>query len=112
LAEYPRLLYRKGSEEEVQGRKCDLLRAESAEHEAEALEDGWETAETFLAQPEPEPVEQPLTILDSPVKDIIAALPQLTRDELEALLADETAGKTRKTLVAALEQAIAAKENV
>jgi hypothetical protein len=52
MASYPRLLLRDGTEEEVWGRMCDLLRAESKEHEAEALKDGWQTVDDFFAEPD------------------------------------------------------------
>lgn len=50
---------------------------------------------------------EPNPILDGNVADVIATLPGLTRDELTALLAAEQAGKTRVTLVAAIEAALA-----
>lgn len=50
--------------------------------------------------------ETDLTILDNKVEDVIAALPGLSKADLEALLAAETAGKTRVSVIAALQAAI------
>lgn len=51
--------------------------------------------------------ETDLTILDKKVEEVVAALPNLSKADLEALLAAENAGKTRVTVIAALEAAIA-----
>lgn len=104
--EYPRVLYRPGSQEEAHGVSVDLLNVGSDEERDAALADGWSLTPTDAAGEPAAPA--PLTLLDSPVKDIAAVLPSLTGEELEALRADETAGKTRKGVLAAIDAAIAA----
>lgn len=39
--EYPKLLYRPGTQEDVWGRKCDLLTVFDADGEKAAIEAGW-----------------------------------------------------------------------
>lgn len=59
------------------------------------------------------PVEEPvasnplLSVLDGRVSDVIAGLEGKTSDELNQLLAAEQAGKTRSTVVSAIEKALA-----
>lgn len=108
---YPKMLYREGSEVELNGgASADVLVvADEAEHEA-AVADGWQGADAFFAEPVEGEAdsEAGLSILDQPVKDIVAVLPELTGEELAVLLEAETNGKTRKGLITALELAIAA----
>ena len=47
-----------------------------------------------------------MSVLDGNVTDVTAKLPEFSRDYLEALLAAEKAGKTRVTVVAAIEAAL------
>ena len=48
--------------------------------------------------------------LDRAVPAIVADLPALSKERLEAVLAAEKAGKTRSTLIPQIEEAIAGKE--
>lgn len=102
---YPLTLYRDGSEIVWDGRGTDLLTvADKDEHDA-ALAEGWAEAADYLASDEPgEP-----SLLDGSAKDIKDALPDLSLEDLEALKAAETEGKTRSTVLAAIDAAIDAK---
>lgn len=97
------MLYRPGDEPnpEAWNLPIETLIVASSEIDG-ALGEGWYRGpEDFPDDGEP----APLTLLDKPVKDIVGVLPDLTADELSALLADEQAGKTRTTLIAAIEAA-------
>lgn len=59
--DYPRQLYRLGSQESVWGVKCDLLRVDSADEEAGAKADGWSTAFELAASLEDKPAAEPAT---------------------------------------------------
>lgn len=100
---YPIALYREGDGRAAfkwDGRMTEMLTvADSDEHEA-ALADGWREPADYLG------AEQPLSLLDQNAKEIADVLPELTLDELEALKADELAGKTRKGVLASIDEAI------
>ena len=65
------------------------------------------TAE-IAAQISDKPEEEPADILDGTVVSIVAQFPSMTRAQLEELRAREQAGKTRKGLIKALDEAIEA----
>lgn len=104
---YPLALYREGEGRDAfkwDGRMTEMLTvADSEEHEA-ALADGWSESADYLATE-----QQSLSLLDQNAAAIIQVLPELTLEELEALKADETAGKTRKGVLASIDEAIDAK---
>jgi hypothetical protein len=64
-------------------------------------------ADTSGEAPDAE-AELPPNFLDRSVTAIIADLPTLSADQLAKAKADEEAGKTRKSLVAAIDEALAA----
>lgn len=102
---YPLALYREGEGRDAfkwDGRMTEMLSvADSEEHES-ALADGWGDGADYLGGAS-------LSLLDHTAKDIAAVLPELTLEELEALKADETAGKARKGVLADIDEAIDAK---
>lgn len=102
---YPLALYREGDGRDAfkwDGRMTEMLTvADSEEHEA-ALADGWSESADYLAN-------GALSLLDQNAKEIAGVLPELTLEELEALKADELAGKTRKGVLASIDEAIDAK---
>lgn len=104
---YPLALYREGDGRDAfkwDGRMTEMVSvADSEEHEA-ALADGWSDGADYLASE-----QQSLSLLDQNAKAIAQVLPELTLDELEALKADELAGKTRKGVLADIDEAIDAK---
>lgn len=107
---YPKLLYRLGTEEEVWGVPVDTLRVADEVAEASAHEEGWSAVEELFDEDGKlrEVEAAALSLLDGKVADIVAVLPQLTAEELEALKADELAGKTRKGVLEGIEAALAA----
>lgn len=101
---YPLALYREGDSRAAfkwDGRMTEMVAVDSAEEHELALSEGWADAETYLAA-----TNAPLSLLDSTAKEIAEVLPELTLDELEALKADEIAGKTRKGVLASIDEAI------
>lgn len=101
--EFPKSLYRSGREFVWDGRGTDTLTvADSAEQE-QAEADGWAEAADYLAS------TGESTLLDNPAKDIEPALAELSLEALEGLKADETAGKSRKGVLAMIDAAIEAK---
>lgn len=48
MNDFPKMLYRLGDEIEWEGLKLATLVVSSAEREAQAIADGWRTAETIL----------------------------------------------------------------
>lgn len=48
MNDFPKMLYRIGDEIEWEGLKLATLIVQSAEHEAEAVTEGWRTVETLL----------------------------------------------------------------
>lgn len=104
--EFPRLVYRDGGEEEVWGRKCALLEVHDADGLAAALGEGWTLRPDGLNE-EPAEAASAFSLLDEKVAVIVEHLPALTKDELSALLEAEQAGKTRKSVIEAIEAALA-----
>lgn len=101
--EYPLMLYRAGDQFQWDGKATDSLIVDDGEAHDAALADGWKAAADYL-------VDEPSgSLLDGTAKDIEAILPTLDIEALEALKADETAGKTRKGVMAAIDAAIDAK---
>lgn len=103
--DYPLALYREGDSRNAfkwDGRMTEMVAVDSAEEHEIALSEGWREAAEYLAP-------SPLSLLDATAKEISAVLPELTLDELEALKADETAGKARKGVLADIDTAIDAK---
>lgn len=114
---YPLTLFRTGDAFVWDGRPTDMLIvADAAAHDA-ALDDGWRESADYLAgesvasaedvdtQNFNPPADAP--ILNKNAPEIIATLPHLTLAQLNALLRAETAGKTRKGVLAAIQDAIA-----
>jgi hypothetical protein len=99
--EFPKSLYKDGSEFEWDGRPTDCLIVDSVDEQEAAEGRGWAEAAAYLSS---SPSEK--TGLDRNAADIILELPDLTLEELEKLKADEITGKTRKGLLAAIEGAI------
>lgn len=88
-AEFPKMLYRPGSQIEIDGEQLDYLVVSSAEDEAAAIASGWKGD-----------VVGPL---DQSVKALTAYLASVTDPaEIKKLIADEKAGKTRASALAAL----------
>lgn len=52
MNDFPKMLYRLGDELEWEGLKLATLIVSSAEHEAQAVADGWRSIETLLAKTE------------------------------------------------------------
>lgn len=98
--EFPKALYRTGSEFEWDGRGTDSLTVADAAEQEQAEADGWAEAADYLAS------ESGKTLLDKPAKDIEPALADLSLDELERLKADETAGKSRKGVLGLIDAEI------
>jgi hypothetical protein len=112
MSEHPKMLYRPagtdhGLVHEVWGHKVHLLTVDGPDAEAAAVSDGWSLS------PPPEggcwPERSEFSLLDEPAKRIVGALPDLTADELKALLEAEQSGKARKGVVKLLEDALTAK---
>lgn len=99
--EFPLNLYKDGSGFDWDGRPTDSLIVADAEEHAAATEGGWLLADDYLAS---SPSEK--TGLDRNAADIIDELPGMALADLEQLKADETAGKTRKGLLAAIDAVI------
>lgn len=98
---YPLTLYRDGDAFAWDGRGTDrLVVADKGEHD-DALDAGWLEAADYLGS-----VKVEATLLDGNAKEIAAALPGLSLEELEKLKAEETAGKTRKGVISLIETAI------
>lgn len=92
--EYPKLLYRPGTEAMIERVGYDILTVTDADAEAAARKQGWgAVGETHSKGP-----------LDGSVKDLIAHLSDVDDAKvIRALIADEKAGKTRAGALAALE---------
>lgn len=99
---YPLMLYRAGSAFCWDGKNTDSMVVEGPEQHEAALADGWQEAVAYLA-----PDDEPLLALTA--KEIEAALPSLSLEELEALKSDEAAGKSRKGVLADIDAAIDAR---
>ncbi len=103
--EFPKTLYRDGSEFVWDGRPTDTFTVESAEEQEIAEGEGWQEAADYAATGTPaEP-----TLLDKSAKDIEPELAALSIAELEKLKDDETAGKSRRGVLALIEAALEAK---
>jgi hypothetical protein len=98
---YPLVLYRDGDEFEWDGRGTDRTVVEDKDAHDAALTEGWAQAADYLAS-----VPHEESLLDGSAKDIAAALPDLSLEELEKLKADEQAGKTRKGVLSLIDTAI------
>lgn len=113
--EYPKLMYRPAAEghaEEVWGVMCNLLTVEDADAEAAALDDGWSLTPPSKDAPAPgkgSDATSEFSLLDEPLRVIKDQLEALTAEEVDALLTAERNGKTRKGVIAALEEALEAK---
>lgn len=104
----PTMLYRPGEtiNPEAWGEKIDTCIVDEGDLEA-VMAGGWYRHPSDFPPPAP---EAPLSALDESVAKIIAAIPEMTREEVQALLDGETAGKGRATLITALEKALQAPE--
>lgn len=88
-AEFPKMLYRPGSQIEIDGECLDYLVVSSAEDETAAVAAGW--------------AGDVVGPLDHSVKALTAYLATVTDPaEIKKLIADEKAGKTRAGALAAL----------
>lgn len=106
--EYPKAIYRPGDEGVWDGVSMDFGTVVDAEDEAAALDKGWFLSPADFPGDEDEPAAEP-SLLDKNAREIELALPDLSIDELEALKAAETAGKSRKGVLADIEAALEAK---
>lgn len=106
---FPRLLYKRaegGNSQPIWGLgNFEVLEVADQAAQDEATADGWTL--------QPEAGDAPsapaaFSLLDEKVAVIVEHLPALTHDELSELLAAEKAGKTRKGVIEALEEAISA----
>ena len=104
------MLYRDASHPDVRPDRVQDIwgtRMEVEVFEDDALDgtdaEGWRAHPNDVITPDAEP-----SVLDGTVAEVAATLPGLSRDALEALLAAERAGKTRKGVVEAIEGALAA----
>lgn len=96
MQEYPKMLFRLGTEFEHEGKMLDSLIVGAADEEDVAREAGFGDLADAGA-------EKPATdILDGTAAQIADALPSLADEALLALLAAEEAGKTRKGVIAAI----------
>lgn len=101
---YPTLFYRTPGEHRLSGDKTFDYIAVPDEEAAEKLTSaGWYPTLVEAADP---PVVG-VSLLDKTAPEIYAALPSLSGEELFELLESEQNGKTRKGVVAAIEDAIA-----
>lgn len=106
---FPRLLYKRaegGNSQPIWGLgNFEVLEVADADAQAVAEADGWTVTPQSGDAPS---VPAAFSLLDEKVAVIVEHLPALTPDELDELLAAEKAGKTRKGVIEALEEAIAA----
>lgn len=99
------MLYKSGpANVELGGRKLVYRAYDDSDIEA-AEADGWHRCPDDAEAPRVEP-----SLLDRTAKDIEAALPGLTDEELLATLDGETTGKTRKGVIAAIEAEVKRRE--
>lgn len=104
--ENPRMLYRPGTETRVWNKyDVDTLVVDESETERH-LADGWHLRPGDWEQGEAAGAGGQPNLLDNPANVIIPALADKPLDELEALMAAEQAGKTRKGIVAAIQAEI------
>lgn len=90
---------------ELGGRKL-VYRATAADAVEEALAAGWSTSPDEAEFGEAAPVAE-ASLLDGSIEEIKSALPALTDEDLLATLDAETAGKTRKGVISAIEAEVA-----
>lgn len=102
-SEFPKAVYRAGKDIVQDGVSLDYDTVANADEQAEALASGW------YLHPSEVPEKSEKTLLDKSAKDIKSALPDLSLADLEALKADETAGKSRSGVLADIDAAIDAK---
>ena len=108
MSDYPKAIYRPGDEGEWDGVKMDFGTVADAEDETAALGKGWYLHPSeFPGADEPDAAEP--TLLDKNAREIELALPGLSLEELEALKAGETGGKSRKSVLSDIDAAIDAK---
>jgi hypothetical protein len=101
---YPMMLYRKGDAFKWDGRGTDsLVVADSKEH-ATATAMGWLEGPAYGTSADEEETEK--TLLDKTAKEIEGGLAEMSLEDLEALKADETAGKSRKGVLAMIDAAL------
>lgn len=100
--EFPQAMYRDGAAFDWDGRMVDHRHVHSQDEYDQAIKDGWALPYDFLAAPVAEK-----SLLDLTAPEIAAALPSKSGEELLALYDAEKAGKTRKGVLAAIEEAIA-----
>lgn len=104
MSEYPKMLYRLGTEMSFEGKMLDTLIVGAADEEDVARDAGFgDLARALSAEPEDKPAGD---ILDGTAPEITAALPGMDDDALLALLEAEEAGKTRKGVIAAIKAEI------
>lgn len=104
---FPDIVYRRGTTEDVRGVLCDTLRVDDQEALDVALDAGWLRLPPTNELEPAEPATPTLAALDTSAAALIAAIPEMTPEELAAMLEAEKAGKARKGLIAALEKALA-----
>ncbi len=102
MAEYPKMLFRIGTEFPYEGKMLDSLVVGSGDEEDVARDAGFVGLAKAMEAEEPAKVD----LLDGTVAEITAALPDMDDDALLALLEAEEAGKTRKGLIAAIKAEI------
>lgn len=106
--EYPKAIFRPGDEGVWDGVSMDFGTVTDADDEAAALDKGWYLSPADFPAAEAGAMAEP-TLLDKNAREIETALPALSIDELEALKAAETAGKSRKGVMADIDAALEAK---
>lgn len=109
IGQYPRAIYRPGDEGEWDGVKMDFGTVVDADDEEAALSKGWYLHPSDFPGAGSGEASGGPTLLDKNAREIEVELPNLTLDELEALKAAETSGKTRKGVLADIDAAINAK---
>ena len=106
----PTMLYRRCSEvNPAAWNKCVETRVVEDEDIDTAQGEGWLLAADILPtldEQEPGPFD---TFLDSPIKELVPLLPEMTKEELQQLRAAEVGGKTRAGLIAEIDKAIESK---
>jgi hypothetical protein len=100
--EFPTLVYHvPGVHRGPGGSTFDFRDAIDERRFGELIAQGWHPTLADAISPAPEP-----SLLDKAAPEIIAALPELDGEALLALYDAEKAGKTRKGVIAAIEEAI------
>lgn len=99
MTNYPKALYRAGSEFEWEGKSFDRIQVEDEESHEAALADGWLHPRDALDATD-------ATLLDQSAAKITEALPSQSDEQLIEFLDAERAGKSRKGVLAAIEDEI------